>query len=73
MVVIGFEQVSYTVAEGDLFVNIAVVIINGQLSRPVDVVVTATDVTANSKFTKTQLRITNYNIYSYILYICDWA
>ncbi len=49
MVVIGFERSSYNVSEIDGFVDVAVVIINGELSRPVVVTVTAMEGTATGE------------------------
>ena len=53
MVVIGFERGSYNVSEVDGFVDVRVLIVNGELSRPVEVTVTATDGTAMGVYSVT--------------------
>ncbi len=58
VVIIGFGQTTFLVAEGDLFVDVPVVIINGELSRPVEVTVTATDMSATGNY-----RTPSYTIY----------
>ena len=47
---IGFERSSYNVSEIDGFIDVAVVIINGELSRPVEVTVTAMEGTASGEW-----------------------
>ena len=55
MVVIGFEQRSYNVSEVDGFVDVRVLIVNGELSRPVAVTVTAANGTATGVYSVTMV------------------